>query len=52
MNATEARFRQARREHWDRVARRLDGWRGWGGPYHSRLAEVYRFAVPPGSRVL
>jgi SAM-dependent methyltransferase len=30
----------------------MDHWRGWGGPYQRRLAEVYRFAVPPGLKVL
>lgn len=46
------RYRQARLAHWDGVARRSDGWRGWGGYYHRRLAEVYRFWVAPGRRVL
>jgi len=50
--ASQQQFRQARREHWDGVARRLDHWRGWGGPYQRRLAEVYQFAVPPGLKVL
>ena len=38
--------------HWDSVARLRDGWTGWGGSYHKRLAEVYRFLVSPGQRVL
>lgn len=46
------RYRQARIAHWDGVARRSDDWRGWGGYYHRRLAEVYRFWVAPGRRVL
>jgi len=37
---------------WDTVARMRDSWRGWGGSYHRRLAEVYRFLVSPGQRVL
>jgi len=26
-------YTQARREHWDSIARRLDSWSGWGGLY-------------------
>ena len=37
---------------WDHVARMRDAWRGWGGSYHKRLREVYRFLVSPGQRVL
>src|SRR5919199_1333322 len=50
--AAQARYRQARMEHWDAVARRMDTWTGWGGCYHRRLTEIYRFLVPPGQRVL
>ena len=39
-------------DHWDSVARQRDSWTGWGGSYHKRLAEVYRFLVTPGQRVL
>src|SRR3990172_8318145 len=52
MRISQAQFCQTRRAHWDGVARRLDRWRGWGGPYQRGLAEVYRFAVPPGLKVL
>jgi SAM-dependent methyltransferase len=38
--------------HWDTVARKRDKWNGWGGTYHRRLEEVYRFLVSPGLRVL
>ena len=41
-----------RRTHWDRLARSLDEWRGWGAYYHRRLAEIYEFLVVPGQRVL
>ncbi|MGH8560819.1 MAG: class I SAM-dependent methyltransferase, partial [Nevskiales bacterium] len=44
--------RTERQAHWDAVARQMDGWTGWGGSYHRRLAQVYRFLVPPGRRVL
>lgn len=50
--ADQTQFRHLRQAHWDRVAIRMDGWHGWGGPYQRRLAEVYRFLVPPGLRVL
>lgn len=48
----EARlYRQARIEHWDRT---WESFRrsSWGRAYQRRLREVYRFFVPPGSRVL
>ncbi|HEV2764340.1 MAG TPA: bifunctional class I SAM-dependent methyltransferase/glycosyltransferase family 2 protein [Pyrinomonadaceae bacterium] len=48
---SEARYRQERVAHWDEVARR-EGSRPWGKAYHRRLAELYRFLVPKGARVL
>ena len=38
--------------HWDKVAHKRDTWQGWGRFYHRRLAEIYRFLVNPGQRVL
>lgn len=46
------RYRSERVAHWDNVARWMDERRGLGGAYQRRLAEVYRFLVPKGSRVL
>ena len=46
------RYRQARVAHWDEVARSVDRFRGFGGAYHRRLAQVYRNVVPPGRRVI
>jgi SAM-dependent methyltransferase len=46
------RYLKERSQHWDKVARREDGFRGLGGAYHRRLHQVYRFLVPPGQRVL
>ena len=46
------RYRQARIEHWDEVARSFDRFRGFGGAYHRRLAQVFRSVVPPGGRVI
>jgi SAM-dependent methyltransferase len=45
-------YEAARRKHWDRIATESDAYRGWGGYYHRRLAEVYGFLIPPGQRVL
>ena len=45
-------YQQTHSAHWDTVARKRDKWNGWGGTYHHRLEEVYRFLVTPGQRVL
>jgi len=45
-------YHRVRIAHWDHVARMRDSWSGWGGAYHSRLAEVYRFLTSPGLRIL
>jgi hypothetical protein len=45
-------YRVANRKVWDDIAARLDSWEGLGRYYHRRLAEIYRFLIPPGSRVL
>lgn len=45
-------FTGARREHWDRVARSLDTWRGLGAYYHERLRRIYQHLIPAGHRVL
>ncbi len=37
--------------HWDAVARKYSG-PSAGRSYHRRLAQVYRFLIPPGLRVL
>jgi ubiquinone/menaquinone biosynthesis C-methylase UbiE len=47
-----AEYRRSRQAHWDAIARRSDTWRGWGGYYHRRVAEVYRLVVAPRQRVL
>src|SRR3954464_12965838 len=48
----EGTYRRERVAHWDAVARRWGRRSGLGGAYHRRLERVYRFLVPPGSRVL
>ncbi len=46
------RYTQARQAHWDRAAERLAGRQRWAEYYHRRLAEIYRFLIPTGRRVL
>jgi ubiquinone/menaquinone biosynthesis C-methylase UbiE len=45
-------YQQTRISHWDSIARKRDSWQGLGRWYHRRLAEIYRFYVPPNLRVL
>lgn len=57
MNKEESRpveinYQKERMAHWDRVADQFDSWRGLGGYYHQRLAQIYQFLIPPGHRVL
>lgn len=47
--ATE--YREARIRHWNAVADAGAGW-NFAGYYHRRLEDIYRFLVPPHSRVL
>jgi SAM-dependent methyltransferase len=51
-NEAQVRYRQARRLHWNQVARKLENWTGWGGYYHRRLTEVYQSLVSAGQSVL
>jgi len=46
------RYRLSRICHWDELALKMDTWTGWGGYYHKRLIEVFRFIIPPGQRIL
>ncbi|HLH40965.1 MAG TPA: bifunctional class I SAM-dependent methyltransferase/glycosyltransferase family 2 protein [Bryobacteraceae bacterium] len=41
-----------RREYWDDYAVNFERWNGPRGYYQRKLIEMYRFLVPPGSRVL
>lgn len=45
-------YRQARQRHWNSVARKLETWTGWGGPYHRRLTQIYQSLIPRGLSVL
>ncbi len=51
-DAPRAAYADARRRHWDQQAVASDTYKGWGGAYHERLFEIYRFAIMPGLRVL
>jgi len=51
-DTARASFQEARIIHWNAVARQMDTWTGWGGYYHRRLAQIYRFLVAPAQRVL
>jgi SAM-dependent methyltransferase len=45
-------YQNIRRRHWDAVVLRSLKHKGLGGYYHQRLKEVFRFYIPPGSRIL
>ena len=47
-----ARFREARVEHWDRIARGGRPAARLSAYYHQRLTRIYQFLVPPGQRVI
>ena len=51
-DACQANYRKTRIAHWDALARKMDVWTGHGGYYHERLAQVYKFLVSPGQRVI
>jgi SAM-dependent methyltransferase len=48
----EVRYRETRIAHWNNVARKMESRGRSGRSYHRRLAQVIKFFVPPGSRVL
>jgi SAM-dependent methyltransferase len=52
VDPAEISYRHERVAHWNKVALRMDNWKGWGGAYQRRLAEVYRFFCPLDARVL
>jgi SAM-dependent methyltransferase len=51
-DAAALAYRQNRVAHWDEIARKTERDEGAGRYYHRRLAEIYRFLIPPGQRVL
>lgn len=52
MDTSQQSFYEQRQTHWDQVAGRLERWHGWGGYYQKRVAQIYRFNIPPGQSVL
>jgi SAM-dependent methyltransferase len=52
IDPAEQTYREARQSHWDAIARKRDSWRGMGYWYHRRIADMYRFLISPGQRVL
>ena len=38
--------------HWDRVAESLTSWKGWGGYYHRRLANLLSQIIPRNQKIL
>jgi hypothetical protein len=51
-DAAGADYHETRVAHWDSIAGQRGSWRGWGGAYHRRLADVYRFLTGTGGRIL
>ncbi len=45
-------YTQSRRAHWDKVAQSMPTLSRWSRFYQQKLAEYYRFFIPPGLRVL
>ena len=45
-------YRNTRQDHWDSVADSLENWKGIGGYYHKRLANLLEFIIPPNKKVL
>jgi ubiquinone/menaquinone biosynthesis C-methylase UbiE len=45
-------YTEARRRYWDEYAKTQPGWDGPRRFYRRRLAELYRFVIPPGASVL
>ena len=51
-NRAAKSYMMSRRNHWDRIGRRLDHWQGWSAYYHLRLAKVYRHITVPHQSIL
>src|SRR5260370_33151028 len=49
---SQAEYTHRRRTYWDDFARNFSRWEGPRRYYQGRLAEIFRFVVPPGMRIL
>src|SRR5258707_256125 len=49
---SQAEYTRQRRTYWDDFARNFSRWQGPRRHYQTRLAEMFRFVVPPGMRIL
>ena len=52
LNSKKELFRQQREAQWDMVSAKGYDEKSMGGAYHRRIRDVYRFLIPPDSRVL
>ena len=52
MSINKNQFIQERSSHWDKVAKKLEKWNGWGGYYQKRIRQIYQFNIPIGQKVL
>src|SRR5215469_11912112 len=50
--AKRAEYTAQREQYWDDYAVNFERWSGPRDYYHRKLIDLYRFLVPPGSRVL
>jgi SAM-dependent methyltransferase len=48
----QAEFTRRRQSYWEGFARNFKRWEGPRSYYQKRLAEIFRFVVPPGMRIL
>jgi ubiquinone/menaquinone biosynthesis C-methylase UbiE len=46
------KYRTARQNHWDAIARKKDAWQSVGSYYHKMLGEIYTHVVSPGQKIL
>src|ERR1051325_5371494 len=51
-NSSVMKYGHARIRHWNDVARKQATGKLWGGYYHRRLTDVYKFLIPPQQSVL